>query len=164
MQCAVERELVLRLASLPWRLRRATTMEPGLFETQADHLNRNHAGTASSTCVPRSCVCAVRGGDDLSSLNGDPGFARQHERNRSVRPSNANLWEFSRTIDDLVCYSSAFFCYSILLMVRDRKNDLGGGAPSVRTYGGPGCVSLQPTVLLRSIQNRRAGRIMQAGV
>ena len=37
-QSAVERELVLRLASLMWRLRRATTMETGLFEIQADHL------------------------------------------------------------------------------------------------------------------------------
>jgi hypothetical protein len=37
-QSAVERELVLRLASLLWRLRRATTMETGLFEVQAAHL------------------------------------------------------------------------------------------------------------------------------
>src|SRR5580698_6364756 len=37
-QSAVERELVLRLASLLWRLRRATTMETGLFEIQADRL------------------------------------------------------------------------------------------------------------------------------
>src|SRR4249920_2848377 len=37
-QSAVERELVLRLASLLWRLRRATSMETGLFEIQADHL------------------------------------------------------------------------------------------------------------------------------
>jgi hypothetical protein len=37
-QSAVERELVLRLASLQWRLRRATTMETGLFDIQADHL------------------------------------------------------------------------------------------------------------------------------
>jgi hypothetical protein len=37
-QSAVERELVLRLASLLWRLRRATTMETGLFEIQAGHL------------------------------------------------------------------------------------------------------------------------------
>ena len=37
-QSAVERELVLRLASLLWRLRRATTMEAGLFEIQAEHL------------------------------------------------------------------------------------------------------------------------------
>ena len=32
-QSAVERELVLRLASLLWRLRRATMMETGLFAT-----------------------------------------------------------------------------------------------------------------------------------
>src|SRR5262245_30694426 len=38
-QSAVERELVLRLASLLWRLRRATMMESGLFETQAEHLS-----------------------------------------------------------------------------------------------------------------------------
>ena len=37
-QSAVERELVLRLASLLWRLRRATTMETGLVEIQAAHL------------------------------------------------------------------------------------------------------------------------------
>jgi hypothetical protein len=37
-QSAVERELVLRLASTLWRLRRATTMETGLFEIQAHHL------------------------------------------------------------------------------------------------------------------------------
>jgi hypothetical protein len=37
---AVERELMLRLASLMWRLRRATTMETGLFEIQADQLSR----------------------------------------------------------------------------------------------------------------------------
>src|SRR5271170_1468618 len=37
-ESAVERELVLRLASLLWRLRRATTIETGLFEIQADHL------------------------------------------------------------------------------------------------------------------------------
>src|SRR5215472_8031881 len=39
-QSAVERELVLRLASLLWRLRRATTIETGLFEIQADQLRR----------------------------------------------------------------------------------------------------------------------------
>jgi len=37
-QSAVERELVLRLANLLWRLRRASTMETGLFEIQADYL------------------------------------------------------------------------------------------------------------------------------
>lgn len=37
-QTAVERELVLRLASVLWRLRRATVIESGLFKIQARHL------------------------------------------------------------------------------------------------------------------------------
>jgi hypothetical protein len=37
-QSAVERELVLRLASLLWRLRRTTSIESGLFKIQAQHL------------------------------------------------------------------------------------------------------------------------------
>src|ERR1700740_3266398 len=37
-QSAVERELVLRLASLLWRLRRATAIETGLFELHAQHV------------------------------------------------------------------------------------------------------------------------------
>jgi hypothetical protein len=40
-QTAVERELVLRLASLLWRLRRATAIEAGLFEIQARQLLRS---------------------------------------------------------------------------------------------------------------------------
>jgi hypothetical protein len=50
-QSAVERELVLRLASLLWRLRRATTIEKGLFEIQANHLSdfrKTHQMTAAS--------------------------------------------------------------------------------------------------------------------
>ena len=39
-ESAVERELVLRLASLLWRLRRATAIETGLFEIQARQLLR----------------------------------------------------------------------------------------------------------------------------
>src|SRR5215207_5066028 len=35
---AVERELVLRLASLLWRLRRATAIESGLFKIQAHRI------------------------------------------------------------------------------------------------------------------------------
>jgi hypothetical protein len=37
-QTAVEKELVLRLASLLWRLRRATAIEVGLFKVQARQL------------------------------------------------------------------------------------------------------------------------------
>jgi hypothetical protein len=39
-QSAVERELVLRLASLLWRLRRATAIESGLFKIQAKQLRQ----------------------------------------------------------------------------------------------------------------------------
>jgi hypothetical protein len=54
-QSAVERELVLRLASLLWRLRRAAAMETGLFEIQADHLsqisNERHVAPGSREIV-----------------------------------------------------------------------------------------------------------------
>jgi hypothetical protein len=59
-QSAVERELVLRLASLLWRLRRATTMETGLFEIQADHLSGvKHAHQVDPTS--RKVVYALLG-------------------------------------------------------------------------------------------------------
>ena len=50
-QSAVERELVLRLASVLWRLRRATTMESGLFEIEAEHrraYRQNHRPLSDS--------------------------------------------------------------------------------------------------------------------
>jgi hypothetical protein len=60
-QSAVERELVLRLASLLWRLRRATTMETGLFEIQADHLNEFRQAQ-SQPGLSRSSLCPFRAG------------------------------------------------------------------------------------------------------
>jgi hypothetical protein len=51
-QSAVERELVLRLASALWRLRRATAMETGLFNIEADRLNATGTG---SRLQPSSC-------------------------------------------------------------------------------------------------------------
>jgi hypothetical protein len=41
-QSAVERELVLRLASLLWRLRRTTAIETGLFEIQAQEIQAEY--------------------------------------------------------------------------------------------------------------------------
>jgi hypothetical protein len=49
-QSAVERELVLRLASILWRLRRATAMETGLFEIHAELSSRN---TGAYQSLPR---------------------------------------------------------------------------------------------------------------
>jgi hypothetical protein len=61
-QSAVERELVLRLASLLWRLRRATTIETGLFEIQADHL-RDFRKTHQISPASREIVYALFNGD-----------------------------------------------------------------------------------------------------
>src|ERR1700733_9705481 len=54
-QSAVERELVLRLTSLLWRLRRATTIETGLFETEAlSEAGRSHQISPGSREVVRA--------------------------------------------------------------------------------------------------------------
>jgi hypothetical protein len=68
-QSAVERELVLRLASLLWRLRRATTMETGLFEIQAEQLKefKRRALPAS-----REVVYALFGRTHSVSCDRDP--------------------------------------------------------------------------------------------
>ena len=51
-QSAVERELVLRLASLWWRLRRATAIESGPFKIQAKHLLQFRRRFTSSSAGP----------------------------------------------------------------------------------------------------------------
>ena len=58
-QSAVERELVLRLASQLWQLRRATITETGQFEIQADHLSRLRQ---ARQVHPDNCLCDVRAG------------------------------------------------------------------------------------------------------
>jgi hypothetical protein len=66
-QSAVERELVLRLASLLWRLRRATTIETGLFQIEAEQLSgtgRNHQISPAS----RKVVLALFGPQKSSDL------------------------------------------------------------------------------------------------
>lgn len=78
-QSAVERELVLRLSSLLWRLRRTTTVETGLFEIQAEHLNefrRHHP------VVPLSR-------DGLYAMYQSPYINDGAEDLSSVRPKSA---------------------------------------------------------------------------
>jgi hypothetical protein len=65
-QSAVERELVLRLASLLWRLRRATTMETGLFEIQQNRQLLSH----SREIIPTMFRRAESASGDAASLNG----------------------------------------------------------------------------------------------
>jgi hypothetical protein len=70
-QSAVERELVLRLASLLWRLRRATTMETGLFEIQAEHLS-GFGQACQVHPASREVVYALFGRAESVSFNRDP--------------------------------------------------------------------------------------------
>jgi len=70
-QSAVERELVLRLTSLLWRLRRATAMETGLFEIQAEHLSGFRQALQSNP-APRELVHAMFRRADLVSFDSDP--------------------------------------------------------------------------------------------
>src|SRR6266571_3450374 len=70
-QSAVERELVLRLASLLWRLRRATTMETGLFEIQAEHL-RDYRQNRQLLSDSRDVIYTLFGQVDPVSHNPNP--------------------------------------------------------------------------------------------
>src|SRR3954464_12176575 len=69
-QSAVERELVLRLASLLWRMRRATTMETGLFEIQADHL-RECRQACRKQPNSRELIYAISGGSASAGSSSD---------------------------------------------------------------------------------------------
>ena len=70
-QSAVERELVLRLASILWRLRRANAMETGLFVIQAEHL-RDHRQSRQLLANSREVIHAVFRGTDCVSANASP--------------------------------------------------------------------------------------------
>jgi len=80
---AVERELTLRLASLLWRLRRATAIESGLFRIQAEHLLqfRHRRRTEKSQ----------KSIDSLYRLAGISGNGGQKNDNSSAEPENWTL-------------------------------------------------------------------------
>jgi hypothetical protein len=68
-QSAVERELVLRLASVLWRLRRATAIEAGLFKQQARQLlkfrRRNQSHCAREEMIDDMYRKAIRAEGDV---------------------------------------------------------------------------------------------------
>jgi hypothetical protein len=70
-QSAVERELVLRLASLLWRLRRAGAVESGLLEIQAAHL-RDHRQARRSRPDSRDMIAAIFAGTSSDDFSCDP--------------------------------------------------------------------------------------------
>src|ERR1700687_5662889 len=88
VQSAVERELVLRLASLLWRLRRATTMETGLFEIQAAYLLEFRQGRQIQT-KSQEIIYARFGWVD--SADADPNRASHGITNGTeARPSSGS--------------------------------------------------------------------------
>jgi hypothetical protein len=56
-ESAVERELVLRLASVLWRLRRATGIEMALFEAVTDEPSKREPGYVGPTLVAGADQC-----------------------------------------------------------------------------------------------------------
>ena len=86
-QSAVERELVLRLASLLWRLRRATTMETGLFDIQADCLREFRQGRQTQ---PESQEIIYARLQQVESVDADPDRASQ--RHHKQPGSTVRLW------------------------------------------------------------------------
>lgn len=89
-QSAVERELVRRLAGLLWRLRRATLMETGLFEIQADHLTA-FKGVPNANAASQEALYALFGQNSPSRSDHAPlvqGDASQTSEPPSTRPTS----------------------------------------------------------------------------
>ncbi len=85
VRSAVERELVLRLASLLWRLRRATTMETGLFDIQADNLREFRQRRQTQ---PKSQEIIYARFGRTNPVDSDPDRASDGITNEMERPSS----------------------------------------------------------------------------
>jgi len=101
-QSAVERELVLRLASLLWRLRRASAIESGLFKIQAKtpaSVSPTSTGPSGASEDHRQQVPKrLRLGRGHSA-----GSRRAHERSRSSRTSWRRACRSRRRPHVLLC-------------------------------------------------------------
>ena len=87
-ESAVERELVLRLASLLWRLRRATTMETGLFDIQAEQLLEFGQDRQAEAEPPKS-LYAVLGRTDSADCDRVPDNLTSRSRVTSSSAPNS---------------------------------------------------------------------------
>jgi hypothetical protein len=107
-QSAIERELVLRLANLLWRLHRATTIETGLFEIEANHLTEVSRGSQFQS-ASREVVYALFRRSDAVDADRDPavdGIANATERVKSVEPE-AGGWRSMNIVGRYVQEASA---------------------------------------------------------
>jgi hypothetical protein len=89
VQSAVERELVLRLASLLWRLRRATAVESGLFKIEAKQLLQFQKG-CESRCAHQEIINGMNQGNSLSC---DANDALLDDGLRSTARNKAELFD-----------------------------------------------------------------------
>jgi hypothetical protein len=98
-QSAVERELVLRLASLLWRLRRATAIESGLFKIQARHLldfrQQRLAPQKRQNVVASMYRNAVVTEDDTRQIEDEAASSLDPGPQSTVKPADQS--------DDLTC-------------------------------------------------------------
>ena len=92
-ETAVERELILRLASLLWRLRRATSIETGLFQIGGAGGAEYNQGTGSRPPTPKAVVRILR-----LSTNSLSNQVECDHREPQDTPSH-NLPSGSRSID-----------------------------------------------------------------
>jgi hypothetical protein len=99
-QSAVERELVLRLASLFWRLRRATTMETGLFEIQADNLRAFRQGQTQSSS--QDIICGRFG--QVDSIDAEPDRASHAITNGTDARPNSRPTSIDPATDLARCF------------------------------------------------------------
>src|SRR5215471_220621 len=108
-QSAVERELVLRLASLLWRLRRATIIETGLFEIQADHLG-NLRRTHQIPPASREMVYALFNADSDRQAASD-GLANV----TGTRPASGLASAQGQVVPDIEL--TRCFCGSVICLI-----------------------------------------------
>jgi hypothetical protein len=96
-QSAVERELVLRLASVLWRLRRATTIETGLFEIQGGFKRSSRVHPDSQV------VYAIFGRADSGGMNPDPAPQCRPYETKDV-PNSIRKAHKTRSIELTSCF------------------------------------------------------------
>jgi hypothetical protein len=102
-QSAVERELVLRLASLLWRLRRATTMETGLFEIQAEHVGEYRQARQSQPSS-RTVVHAMLAGGFDPGVSDPDGRSHDNIRDQTRTAPSSTLEATDSTLDLARCF------------------------------------------------------------
>jgi hypothetical protein len=89
-ETAVERQLVLRLASLLWRLRRAAAIETGMFENAVTSIDQSDQ-TTEPDIQPLACVVQIGSSASSSKLNSSSTSSARYQA--SYRSNDADRAE-----------------------------------------------------------------------